>query len=113
METGKRQDQAVAHIGKHEAEQQRYGDGEYRRRVDLVASRRTEQFDKGREQAGPAFLRQAHRWRLVAAGLAVGIGAVAFYFFRLFLTREPLESLPPTAARAELSPPRPEDPETG
>ncbi len=31
---------------------------------------------------------------LVAAGLATGVAATAFYLVRLFLAREPLEALP-------------------
>jgi hypothetical protein len=33
---------------------------------------------------------------VVAAGLAVGVGALTFYLVRLFLAREPLDPLPPT-----------------
>ncbi len=32
---------------------------------------------------------------LVAGGLAATVAAVTFYFVRLFLSREPLETLPP------------------
>jgi hypothetical protein len=41
---------------------------------------------------------------MVAAGLAVGVGALTFYLVRLFLAREPLDPLPP----AKGSPTAPE-----
>jgi hypothetical protein len=40
----------------------------------------------------------------VAAGIAVGIGAVVFYFTRILLAREPVEPLPPTKTPPELPP---------
>ena len=39
---------------------------------------------------------------LVAAGLALGVGAVSFYLIRLLLAREPLEALPPASPAGEL-----------
>jgi len=50
---------------------------------------------------------------LVAAGVAVGIGAVSFYLLRLLLAREPLDALPSQSSRGELPPPSNEDPESG
>ena len=41
---------------------------------------------------------------LVAAGVALGVGAVSFYLLRLLLAREPLEPLPTGSSRGELPP---------
>ena len=39
---------------------------------------------------------------IVAAGLAAGVGAVAFYLLRILRAREPLEPLPPGPTRGSL-----------
>ena len=47
---------------------------------------------------------------LVAAGVALGVGAVSFYLVRLLLAREPLEAFPPASPAGELPPAASEDP---
>ena len=43
---------------------------------------------------------------LVAGGLAAAVAAVSFYFVRIFLSREPLESLPsPNEEELQSEPP--------
>jgi hypothetical protein len=46
---------------------------------------------------------------LVAIGMAAGVAAASFYLVRLFLAREPLEPLPPSASTSGVG--EPPDPE--